>query len=133
MTHKTAYCFSPVTGEYMGSETAQPNPLEPGEYILSGNATFKKPPSMDADEIAVWSGDGWKVRQDWRGREYWLSDGTHYKISEIGEGKPNGALDVPPQPSLESVKEQALTAIKRLHAQVLNEFTGNATPEERDT
>jgi hypothetical protein len=133
MTHKTAYCFSPVTGEYSGEEVAQPSPLEPGEYLLPANATFTKPPSGDADEIAVWSGERWIVRQDWRGREYWLPDGTHHIISDIGEGKPQEALEAPPPPSLETVKQQALTTIASHHAQALNELTGNATLEERDT
>ena len=99
MMDKTAYCFDPETGEYTGRAAARASPLEPGQYLLPANATFIAPPPADANEVGVWDGERWNVKQDRRGREYWLTDGSHHVISAIGEGKPEGALDAPPPAS----------------------------------
>ncbi len=133
MARKTAYCFSPVTGEYLGAEAAQPSPLEVDTYLLPANATFKEPPCANTGETAVWSGGGWTIKRDWRDGEHRLPDETRHKIAAIDEGQPDGALDAPPPRAFDAVKGQALAAIKAEHARALNESTRHATPEERDT
>lgn len=99
MMDKTAYCFDPETGEYTGRAAARASPLEPGKYLLPVNAAFVEPPRPKIGEAVVRSGKDWLVKRDRRGREYWLTDGSHHVISAIGEIKPEEALDAPPPAS----------------------------------
>ncbi|SAL70738.1 hypothetical protein AWB71_04307 [Caballeronia peredens] len=61
-------------------------------------AAAENRPAVETNQIAV-IGDGqWKVRADFRGTTYWLTDGTQHVIEAIGETPPEGALFEPPTP-----------------------------------
>lgn len=96
MSGNYVYSFSPVTGEFTGATEAQVSPLEPGVILLPANATDLAPPEAPKGEVVVWKGGAWDIQPDNRGVEYWLADGSHHKIEEIGVLKPNEALDAPP-------------------------------------
>lgn len=55
---------------YAHSAIAQPDPLEPGNYMMPPNATLMTPPPHNDDEYVIWAGDKWKVKQR-RAGSYW--------------------------------------------------------------
>jgi hypothetical protein len=69
-----------------------PQPLQRSD----GPPTEANRPRVGPNEIAVIIGGGWKVVPDFRGKEYWLPDGSKHVVHAIGEVVPAGALDAPP-------------------------------------
>ncbi len=63
------YNYNAITKEYTGSESAQPNPLEPGKYLIPANATEMIPPETSKNEIASFEGDNWVKKPDFRGQK----------------------------------------------------------------
>ncbi len=61
MDQKTAFSFSAHTGEYAGEVTAWADPMNPGEFLLPGNATYTKPPKFKKDHVRVWTGEKWEA------------------------------------------------------------------------
>ena len=49
------------TGRFIGAVECQPSPREPGRYLVPRGAVTVEPPSMSADEYAVWDGAEWSV------------------------------------------------------------------------
>lgn len=99
------YQYSPETFEYTNPVICQPNPAQPGKYLVPPNATQEAPPATGSNEVAVFSAlsNVWEVEDDYRGHQYYLSDGSQHEISEIGETPPDDALDTPPPPSEEEI------------------------------
>lgn len=57
-----AYSYNPENGFYVGSEIADPSPMEPGVFLLPANATFEVPPeTSDANRIPVFRNGAWEV------------------------------------------------------------------------
>ena len=93
------YRYNPDTLEYEHTVICQPNPARPGEFLIPPSATELEPPSAGDNEVPVFQPDSkrWTVKPDHRGTEYWLPDGTHHKIEQIGEVLPDNALnELPP-------------------------------------
>ena len=53
------YSYDPVTGEYLGTTTADPNPVEPGEYLMPAFTTTVQPPVPAEGHKAIWQSDVW--------------------------------------------------------------------------
>ena len=88
--------------------TGQPlPPLALGES-LPDQATLEVPRPPGDREACRWDAGqrGWQLVPDRRGESYWLPDGSHHIISEIGEVPPGDALTEPPLPTLEALREQ---------------------------
>ena len=92
------YRYNPETLEYEHPVICQPNPARSGEFLIPPSATELAPPSAGNHETAIFQPDSksWTVKPDYRGTEYWLPDGSHHKIEQIGEVLPEDALDEPP-------------------------------------
>ncbi|MGI2025761.1 phage tail assembly chaperone [Endozoicomonas acroporae] len=106
------YKYDTETGEYLSPVELQKNPKRAGEYLIPpANTTPTRPPNAGENQAAVFdtSLNRWVLTDDYRGREYWLPDGTFQKVENIGEALPKEALDQPPPPS-ESEKYAALLA-----------------------
>lgn len=110
------YNYHPVTGEYLGQSVADPNPEEPGNFLIPAFATKAQPPKTIEREIAVFVDNKWVKQSDNRGVRYWLPDGTEHGITEIGEKPPAGASLTAPQPAITECRASLLAAIaaKRL-------------------
>lgn len=98
------YRYNPDTLEYEHPVICQPNPARPGEFLIPPSATELEPPSAGDHEAAVFQPDSnnWTVKPDYRGTEYWLPDGSHDIIEQIGEVVSDYALDQPP-PDLSAI------------------------------
>lgn len=50
------------TGALIGPGTADPNPVEPSQWLIPAHATATPPPTPAANEEVVWQDGGWVVR-----------------------------------------------------------------------
>lgn len=85
------YKYDEITGEYLGSKEAKPNPVNhPEPYRLPANATFVAPPDKSDNESIVWIGSSWNIVEDKRKKDYYDPDtGKKVKID-----KPNQITSV---------------------------------------
>ena len=101
------------TGEYMGEDVADSDPMQEGHFLIPAHATETPPPSTIEREAPVFIDGRWKVVPDWRGHVYWLADGSRHEISELGVEPPADALDeAPPEP----IADVAMKAMARVNA-----------------
>ncbi len=117
----TLYKYNPVTGEYIGTQTAQKRPN--GEVILDVlNAATVAPPEIPDGKTAVWSNGAWNLVEDHRqkydasgikmgGTQYWLPEDTHETparyMTELG-ALPDGALLEQPENPAPTAAELAV-------------------------
>lgn len=74
--------YDRVTGEPLGSEPAQRDPIE-GNVVIPAYATTQPPPPAGAGYVPVFSG-GWSIVEDHRGKTVYSSDGSTMVINQIG-------------------------------------------------
>ncbi|MDA5192798.1 tail fiber assembly protein [Govanella unica] len=103
------YNYHPMTGEYLSTAKADPDPLEKGNWLIPAHATTEKPPSRRGKKVAVYH-DGWALCEDTRGQTYWLPDGSRHEIQTLGQALPDGALTT--DPSLVQSAAQQLAALR---------------------
>lgn len=136
------YHYSEITGEYFSEANAPEDPREPGNYHLPAHATFIEPPEAPDGMVAVFGGETWTIKPDQRGAEYWLADGTHVSITNIGDTVPEDALPEPPDLRTPEEKrrlafwemESRITKQASLVTQMQITATINAlSPNEQDT
>lgn len=48
-------------GVYIGSLPADPDPLQPGQFLIPGGCVLIPPPDFPDGYMAVWNGRGWDV------------------------------------------------------------------------
>ena len=100
------------TGEHMGEDVADSDPMQEGHFLIPAHATETPPPSTIEREAPVFIDGRWKVVPDWRGHVYWLADGSRHEISELGVEPPADALDEAPPEPLEDLAERKRAAIE---------------------
>ncbi|MEJ1402588.1 MAG: hypothetical protein RPU61_03595 [Candidatus Sedimenticola sp. (ex Thyasira tokunagai)] len=102
MAAPTYHSYNPENGTYLGPMIAGIDPLESkvaGEPVYLGppaNAVTEAPLGAEANQIDVYN-DGWQLVADHRGQEYYLADGSHHTITEIGIEPPADALAQRPE------------------------------------
>jgi len=79
------YNYHPDTKEYLGDSLANPNPLEPGNYLIPAHATPIPPINTGKNQVAVFVNNEWVIKSDFRGKKY-IKAGTFEEvtINEIG-------------------------------------------------
>lgn len=114
------YKYSEETKEYVGTETAQLDPLETKKagkniYLLPANATFTAPPATKEGFAMVWNGESWQEAEDNRGTEYWLPGDVYgtpaREMIELG-ALPEGATFTAPEKTLDELKTDKIAALK---------------------
>lgn len=60
------YHYNPATKEYIGPEQAKKSPLD-DMWLVPAYATMVEPPVVSGNEVAVWEGEAWEVKEDHRG------------------------------------------------------------------
>lgn len=93
---KIVYHFD-ENGAYCGASEADRSPLEENVYLIPAFATDVMPPATGKNECPVWENGKWTVKPDFRGKVYWLDDGSECKIEKIGETVPLNALSQRPE------------------------------------
>lgn len=83
----TVYNYDKETGEFIGTETANPNPRE-GGWLLPGHATFDAPPEKGEQQAQCFNSESgeWELVPDHRG-EKWYNKQTQIEkeIKNVGE------------------------------------------------
>ncbi|BCR26630.1 hypothetical protein [Aquipseudomonas alcaligenes] len=81
------YCAHPLTREYLGPSSADPDPLEEGAWLIPAHAYADAPPAVPAGQAAQRSADGstWELVADHRGTIYSTATGEAQQHSELGE------------------------------------------------
>lgn len=97
------YCAHPVTREYLGPSLADPNPLEPDNWLIPAHAYADAPPDVPAGQAAQRTEDGsaWLLVDDYRGTVYDTSIGEAQQHTELGD-LPEG-LTSEPRPSADYI------------------------------
>lgn len=90
------YRYHRNTHEFLGESDAKKDPLDKNKYLIPKNATTKSAPNTSNNEVAVFKNDTWQKKKDFRGTEYWETDGTKVIISEIDVEMPSGKATIPP-------------------------------------
>lgn len=91
------YSYKPSTGEYISTGEAKESPREPGVFLIPANAVTAAPPIVGVDEVAVWNGEEWEVKPDFRGRVYYdKTTKEKHEITEIGISPDVNWTDVEP-------------------------------------
>ncbi|MCG9078929.1 DUF4376 domain-containing protein [Laribacter hongkongensis] len=100
-----------AAGRHVGTSTADESPLEPGVFLVPAHATPLEPLPAGQNEVAMFDGSAWRLVADYTGTEYWLPDGSHHVILELGYAPPEDALTDPP--TLDILREQHRAGINR--------------------
>ena len=85
------YNYNKITGEFTSELTAQLDPLATQEkeeniYLIPANATAVAPPELAENEVAVFDGEDWEIKADFRGQKVYNKETKQQEIiSEIGE------------------------------------------------
>lgn len=117
--------FDPETGEYLGSGSADRNPMfnpdTPGdtEFLTPAFSTTTAPPTVAAKQAAVFIGGAWSIAIDRRGEIWFRADRTPVLIEALGDPADVDLLEEqPPEPEQEPPEPGALPP--RLVASALN-------------
>jgi len=54
--------YHPETGVFLGEGTADPSPLEPGQWLVPAHATTATPPTAQEGEQTLWVNGTWQVQ-----------------------------------------------------------------------
>lgn len=81
------HCAHPLTREYLGPTTADPDPLDDDNWLIPAHAYLDAPPDVPAGQAAQRSADGgaWQLVEDHRGTVYSTTTGEAQQHSELGE------------------------------------------------
>lgn len=86
-------------GYLVHTVAADPDPLNPGNWLIPAGCVVTAPPAVAANEAAKWANAAWVKVPDYRGTVYWLADGSQYEITQRGIAPPVDALSLPPPPT----------------------------------
>lgn len=128
--YRPSYSFAGEHAIFSGTVPAWESPLEPGHYLLPGQATFDEPPIAGEHEAVQWSGDAWTIIPDWRGVSYYTSRGDPVVIEDIGVSPPADALDTPPPPTFGQRQLAAAKAVIHFANRVRRDIVGGASELE---
>jgi hypothetical protein len=95
--------YHPTTGELLGASVADPNPVEPGEWLIPAHATATPPSDPQAERVCRFKGGGWESVPDCRGQTWWKADAKDntvpVQIDFIGDPEAWGLTSTePPAP-----------------------------------
>ena len=93
------YNAHPVTREFIGTGVADPDPLEPDNWLIPAYAYADAPPDIPSGHVAQRSmdGDSWQLVADYRGLLYSTETGEPQQHDALGELP--ASLTTEPRPS----------------------------------
>lgn len=108
--------YHPITKEFLNAGLADPNPLEPDNWLIPANATIAPPPAVLVNQVAVFEDDAWQIKPDYRNVLYYMPDGKSVNINQIGiEPDLNWHLEPVPK-SLIELKAEKLSEIRTAYS-----------------
>lgn len=101
MEQLTVYHADRQTGEFLGTGHAEPDPREPGNWLIPAHAYLDAPPESGDGQVArrAAGNDGWELVEDHRGPIYATSNGERAELVELGP-IPDGYTSTAPRPVL---------------------------------
>jgi hypothetical protein len=80
------YIAHPVTGEFLGIGTADPDPMDDGNWLIPAHAYLQVPPAPVAGQAIrrTAAGDAWELVDDMRGPAFEKATGREVLVSELG-------------------------------------------------
>lgn len=89
------YHYHSVTGEYIGSSEAKPNPLQSGEYLIPAYATAIAPSDSVDKQAVIFSDGAWSVVADFRCDTFYSTSTGEAVVLKLGEVPDETMTDVP--------------------------------------
>lgn len=87
-----------LTGEYLSTAQADPDPLQPGQHLIPAHATTTAPPEIPDGSIARWTGAAWELVEDHRGEVvYCIDTAQKVTITDLGCRPESMTTLVPPE------------------------------------
>lgn len=102
------YHYDQFTGQFLGIDDADEQPLEKGAYLKPAFSTFDVPPTPGANQVPVYKNGVWELTDDYLGVQYWLPDGMSVVIDQLGVVPPTDAIYTKPDPSLSNVQSDKI-------------------------
>lgn len=93
-TEQVIYHADGVTGEYIGTGFADPDPRDEGRWLIPASAYTERPPECQQGYVAIINDGVWQKVRDYRGVIYSTQDGAPQQHSTLGE-LPVGYTDQP--------------------------------------
>ena len=91
------YHYHQDTNEYLSTDVADPNPLEPGKYLIPKNATTIPVIEKTTNTIQVFENNEWILKEDFRKQKMYNNDNLEgIEVNEIGPIPNDYTLDAPP-------------------------------------
>ncbi len=84
-------------GFYIGESVADEDQMNPGNFLLPRNASFKQPPPTKPGEAAKLVAGEWTVVADFFGTVFWMPDRTKHVMQLRGTPLPEGASLTEPE------------------------------------
>lgn len=108
----------PVTGELLGTGTADADPLEPGNWLVPAHAVTVAPPATIAGHARVFAAGSWSQVVDHRGETWWTAARAPVLVTALGDPSALGLMSSqPPAPPPTTTELIAYTAEKRWRAE----------------
>jgi hypothetical protein len=85
MSDKLVIYHAGVTGEFIGSGYADPDPMDPGNWLIPARAYREQPPEPGANQSVIRGSTGWELVADYRGLIYGVENGLAIQYDELGE------------------------------------------------
>jgi len=94
---RIAYLFDETTKEYLHPVDVHECPAIAGDYHKPVCSTWDKPIECQAREAAIFDGEKWETKPDYRG-EFWFDEsGALVEVKDLG--KPQNLTEVAPPPT----------------------------------
>ena len=119
-----AYNYDRITKEYIGSETIyldQVATMREGKeiYLYPAFSTPVEPPKTNKNEVAVWNGAQWEVKEDYRGLTIYNTETRESMVCrEIGSLPKGHSLEL--KPSLAEKKADYILTLKTNFTRYMN-------------
>lgn len=128
------YNYSPVTGEFLGSDIARESPLEPGVFLMPACATDVAPPQFGASEAAVFANGAWSVVPDYR-EQTWFDkvSGAPCQITALGLPPDSLSPTMPPDIAFEEAHIAQANKIANAFNAAVAAITSPYPGDERDS
>lgn len=128
--------YHPHTGEYLGTSTADRNPLEPGKFLVPAHATTIAPPTdIPAGHAAVRQDAAWRIVEDHRCQCGYVGDGA-VTIHDLGPLPDGWTTDAPASMVTATRRVEILSRLAEIDAASIrplrSSVAGTATQDDTD-